>query len=206
MLKKTNIVNHAFSQDYPVTDLHWIVSDESESITVEPGKIGLIITDNPVGVLTNNPPFDYHLQNLCNYMQISNQEPENNLSPQISLKPYSRGMGALGLPGDLSSGSRLIRACFTKINSVRPSKETAAVNQFFHILGSVEQQEGCVRVGDGYEKTVYSSCCNTTKGIYYYTTYENRQITGVHLYHECLSSEQLISYPLIRSTQIFMEN
>ncbi len=206
LLENTAIVNHSFSPEYPLTDLHWIVSDDKESITVEPMKCGVVITENPVGVLTNNPPFDYHLKNLCNYMQLTNSEPENKLSELLSLKPYSRGMGAMGLPGDLSSGSRFIRASFTKLNSVKPGQEGEAVNQFFHILGSVEQQEGCVCVGKGFEKTVYSSCCNTTKGIYYYTTYENRQITGVHLYHENLHSDQLISYPLIKSTQIFMEN
>lgn len=206
LLKKTNVLNHSFSPEYPVTDLHWIVSDGKESITVEPRKSGMAITDNPVGVLTNNPPFEYHLQNLCNYMQLSTLEPENRLSQELVLQPYSRGMGALGLPGDLSSASRFIRACFTKLNSVMPSTEAGAVNQFFHILGSVEQQEGCVRIGEGFEKTVYSSCCNTTKGIYYYTTYENSQITGINLYHENLNSNQLVSYPLVRSTQIVMEN
>lgn len=206
LLQKTNVINHSFSPEYPVTDQHWIVSDGKESITIESRKSGLTLTENPVGVLTNNPPFEYHLQNLCNYMHLSNLEPKNRLSQEIVLQPYSRGMGALGLPGDLSSASRFIRACFTKLNSVKPSTEAGAVNQFFHILGSVEQQEGCVRIGDGFEKTVYSSCCNTTKGIYYYTTYENSQITGVNLYHENINSNQLVSYPLIRSTQIVMEN
>lgn len=206
LLKKINVINHSFSPEYPVTDQHWIVSDGKESITVESRESGLTLAENPVGVLTNNPPFEYHLQNLCNYMQLSNLEPKNRLSQEIVLQPYSRGMGALGLPGDLSSASRFIRACFTKLNSVKPSTEAGAVNQFFHILGSVEQQEGCVRIGDGFEKTVYSSCCNTTKGIYYYTTYENSQITGVNLYHENINSNQLVSYPLIRSTQIVMEN
>ena len=206
LLQKTNVINHSFSPEYPVTDQHWIISDGKESITVESRKSELTLADNPVGVLTNNPPFEYHLQNLCNYMHLSNLEPKNRLSQEIVLQPYSRGMGALGLPGDLSSASRFIRACFTKLNSVKPSTEAGAVNQFFHILGSVEQQEGCVRIGDGFEKTVYSSCCNTTKGIYYYTTYENSQITGVNLYHENINSNQLVSYPLIRSTQIVMEN
>ena len=81
-----------------------------------------------------------------------------------------------------------------------------AVSQFFHILGSVTQQEGCVQVGNAYEKTVYSSCGDTAKGIYYYTTYENSQISGVHLYHENLESNNLTSYPLLRSPQLRMEN
>ena len=81
-----------------------------------------------------------------------------------------------------------------------------AVSQFFHILGSVVQQEGCVKVGDQFEKTVYSSCCNTGSGIYYYSTYENSQITAVHMNKADLDGNLLTSYPLLRTQQIRNEN
>lgn len=206
LLSRTNLVGISFSPAYPLTDLHWIIADKESSITVEPLKDGLVITENPVGVLTNNPPFDYHLHNLKNYLGLSEKDPENRFAPGLALKPYSRGMGAMGLPGDLSSGSRFIKAVFTKLHSVKPQEENTAVSQFFHILGSVAQQEGCVKVGKGFEKTVYSSCCNTDKGIYYYTTYENSQITAVHMHKENLDNKQLIYYPLLRTAQIRNEN
>ena len=206
LLQNTNLSAISFSPEYPLSDLHWILSDKQESITVEPAKDGLVITPNPVGVLTNNPPFSYHMANLCNYMALSEQDPQNTLAPGIALQPYSRGMGAMGLPGDLSSASRFIKAVFTKSHSVTPTEELAAVGQFFHILGSVAQQEGCVQVGSHYEKTVYACCCNTDKGIYYYTTYENSQITAVHLYHEDLESRFLKAYPLCYAPHIRTEN
>lgn len=206
LLSKTHLTGISFSPDYPLTDLHWIIADRERSITVEPRKIGLVITENPVGVLTNNPPFDYHLHNLKNYLGLSEYDPKNNFAPKLDLKPYSRGMGAIGLPGDLSSASRFIRASFTKIHSVTPKEEDQAVSQFFHILGSVYQQEGCVKVGNRFEKTVYSSCCNTDKGIFYYTTYENSQITAVHMHKENLSGDKLISFPLLHTAQIRTEN
>ena len=206
LLSKVNLLGISFSPAYPLTDLHWMIADRTKSITVEPMKDGLVITENPVGVLTNNPPFDYHLHNLKNYLGLSEKDPENRFAPDLSLNPYSRGMGAMGLPGDLSSASRFIKASFTKLHSVKPQEEYASVNQFFHILGSVQQQEGCVSVGDAFEKTVYSSCCNTDKGIYYYTTYENSQITAVHMHKEDLDSDTLVSYPLFRSAQIRNEN
>lgn len=202
LLSKTHLIGISFSRDYPLTDLHWIIADRDRSITVEPMKNGLVITENPVGVLTNNPPFDYHLHNLKNYLGLSENNPENHFAPKLDLKPYSRGMGAMGLPGDLSSASRFIKAAFTKIHSVTPKEENQAVSQFFHILGSVCQQEGCVKVGDGFEKTVYTSCCNTDKGIFYYTTYENSQITAVHMNKEDLDTEKIVSYPLLRTAQI----
>ncbi len=205
-LKKINLAAIPFSQDFPLSDLHWIINDRTKSVTVEPLKEGLIITENPVGVLTNNPPFDYHINNLASYLHLTNRDPINLLSPHISLVPYSRGMGAMGLPGDLSSASRFVRAVFTKMHSVIADTEAGAVNQFFHILSAVSMTEGTVTVGDKLEKTVYSCCCNTDKCIYYYTTYENPQITAVHLYHENLSSQNLVSYPLTKVTQILTEN
>lgn len=206
LLKKTHLAAIPFSREFPLSPLHWHLCDSEKSVTVEPLKNGIVITKNPVGVLTNNPPFDYHLHNLKNYLHLTSHDPINALSPGLPLMPYSRGMGAMGLPGDLSSGSRFIRAVFTKNHSVTPDCETAAVNQFFHILSAVAMTEGTVQVGKRLEKTVYSCCCNTEKGIYYYTTYDNPQITAVHLYHEDLNSQNLVSYPLNKVTQIFTEN
>lgn len=206
LLQQTQIGKIQFSPKYPLTDLHWIVSDASKSFTVEPLDSGLEIYQNPVGVLTNNPPFPYHMENLKNFMHLSTQNPENTLSPQLELKPYSRGMGALGLPGDLSSASRFIRASFTKLNIIKPTHQDEAITQFFHILDTVSQQEGCVKVGKHYEKTIYSSCCNTSKGIYYYSTYENRQVTGIDLHRTNLNANKLTTYPLLRSAQIRIEN
>lgn len=206
MLSKVHLAAIPFSEDFPLSPLHWLLCDRERCITLEPMADGLRIYENPVGVLTNEPPFEYHMYNLANYLNLTAQEPENRFAPALDLCPYSRGMGGMGLPGDLSSASRFVRATFTKCNSVCAADEAGAVSQFFHILGSVAQQEGCAQVGHGYERTVYSSCCNTDKGIFYYTTYENCQITGVHLYHEDLQGQQLVTYPLLRQQQFRMEN
>lgn len=206
MVNQIHLAAIPFSEDFPLSPLHWLLCDKERSVTLEPMAEGLRIYENPVGVLTNEPPFDYHMYNLTNYLNLTAQEPDNRFAPELTLQPYSRGMGAMGLPGDLSSVSRFVRATFTKYNSVCPADEAGAVSQFFHILGSVAQQSGCAQVGEGYERTVYSSCCNTDKGIFYYTTYENSQITGVHLYHEDLQGEQLVTYPLLHQQQFRMEN
>ena len=111
------------------------------------------------------------------------------------------------MPGDLSSASRFVRAAFVKTNSLAGDAESESISQFFHILGSVAQRRGCVEVRKGeFEITVYSSCCNTTKGIYYYTTYENSQITGVDMFAEDLEGNSVVSYPLVTGQQIRMQN
>jgi choloylglycine hydrolase len=207
ILSNMNLVKIAFSEQLPLAPLHWIISDRNESLTVESVAEGLKIYNNPVGILTNNPPFDMQMFNLNNYMNLSIQNPSNHFAKDLKLDTYSRGMGALGLPGDLSSMSRFVKVAFTKMNSCSGDSEKESISQFFHILGSVEQQRGCVVVGEGqYEVTIYTSCCNTDKGIYYYTTYENNQITGVDMHKENLNSDKLVTYPIIKEQQIRMEN
>ena len=205
-LNRLNLVDVAYSDKYPLSPLHWIISDKDRSITVEPTAKGIKIYDNPIGVLTNNPPFDFHLYNLSNYLNLTHDEPINRFAPSASIQPYSLGMGAIGLPGDLSSASRFVRAAFTKLNSVCDETECSSVSQFFHILGAVSQQKGCVKIGNDYEKTIYTSCCNTDTGVYYYTTYDNPQITGVSMRNTDLNSNVLTCFPLITKTKIHMEN
>lgn len=197
----------SFREDLPLAQLHWMIADCKEAITVESTKSGIHIYDNPIGILTNNPPFKEQMFQLNNYMHLSTKEPENQFCSKLPLYTYSRGMGALGLPGDLSSTSRFVRAAFVKLNSVSGDSETESVNQFFHILGSVEQQRGCCDLGDGkYEVTFYTSCCNAQKGIYYYTTYGNHQITAVDMHKENLETDVLAKYPLILEEKICIQN
>ncbi|MGN1340780.1 MAG: choloylglycine hydrolase [Oscillospiraceae bacterium] len=206
-LSDINITNIPFSDKLPCAQLHWIIADKTEAITVESVREGIRIYDNPVGVLTNNPPFDEQLFSLNNYMHLSASNPQNCFSDKLPLKCYSRGMGALGLPGDLSSQSRFVRASFVKMNSLSGSSENESVSQFFHILGSVDQQRGCCHLGEGkYEITLYTSCCNADKGIYYYNTYENHQISAVDMHRENLDSASLIRYKPVTGEQINFQN
>lgn len=207
LIQKMNLLNTPFSENLPLAELHWIISDSTETITVEPLKEGIKIYENPVGVLANNPTFDMQMFELNNYMSLSTKEPQNTFAKDLNLKAYSRGMGAIGLPGDLSSQSRFVRASFVKMNSISSQEEKESVSQFFHILNSVDQQRGCCDLGDGkYEITIYTSCCNTNKGIYYYTAYDNHQITGIDMHKENLDSSELVRYPTIKEEQINMQN
>lgn len=207
LLKNINITNEPFSEKFPLAQLHWIIADKNEAITVESMKDGLKVYDNPVGVLTNNPPFDKQMFELNKYMNLSPKVPKNNFSDKLDMEYYSRGMGAIGLPGDLSSQSRFVRVSFVKMNSVSENDEKSSVSQFFHILNSVDQQRGCCEVADGkYEITIYTSCCNASKGIYYYTTYNNHQITAVDMFKENLDGNSIVKYPLIETREIRWQN
>lgn len=200
-LNNINITDDAFGK-FPPSSLHWLVADRTGAVTVEAVECGVRVYENPVGVLTNNPPFDMQMSNLNNYMGLSPRQPKNSFSPDIPLKTYSRGMGAIGLPGDLSSQSRFVRAAFTRANS-----KGDGVGQFFHILGSVEQVRGCCEVADGkFEITVYSSCWDADNGIYYYKTYENSRITAVDMHREDLDGTELYRYPMLCNEDILRQN
>ena len=202
LLQNTNICNEAFSAEFPVTPLHWMISDPTGSIVAEPSEDGLKLYDNPINVLTNSPPFPYHRLRINDFMNITREIPINHFADDLKLTPYSNGMGGIGLPGDISSSSRFIRAAFALNNSVCGNSETESISQFFHILDTVSQTRGCTRVNGDFEITYYASCCNTSKGIYYYKTYENSQISAVYLQNEDLNGKLLVRYPLITTQQI----
>lgn len=200
---KMNVVDIDFSPEMPSSTLHWMVSDGNESLVLESVKDGLKIYENPVGVMTNNPEFDKQLFNLNNYRKLSAADPENTFGKGVELDKYSRGMGTDGMPGGLSSQERFVKCTFTKMNVLPAEDEASAVGQFFHILHSVEQQKGCCQVAPGkYEYTIYSSCINLDDMIYYYTTYDNNQITGVRMKDFDTSGTELVEVPIVDSQQI----
>lgn len=191
ILRDINITNTPFSNELPIAELHWIIADKNSSIVVEQTEQGLNVYPNDVGVLTNNPPFLYQIQNLNNYLNLTVNEPENRFSKSINLKNYSNGMGSIGLPGDLSSMSRFVRGVYYKLNSYIPKTENESISQYFHILSSVSMTAGLVRLGDKNEKTVYSSCMDLDKIIYYCKTYENSQINRVYLFGANYKGEKI---------------
>lgn len=190
LLKGTNITDTAFSKDMPPSGLHWIAADREECITIESVADGLFVYDNPIGVLTNNPPFPSQMYALNNYINLSSKSSKESAWGDYTIINDSRGTGAVGLPGDLSSRSRFVRAAFYKSFSVSEPEED--VNQVFHILDSVKQiKGGCVTENGDYEYTIYSACCDALSGIYYITTYYDRNIRKFDINSVDLSAEEL---------------
>lgn len=209
LLKDLNIVNIPFSDKLPLAELHWLIADGTGAIVVESVEDGIHVYEDLAGVLTNNPPFPVQRFALNNYRGLNPETPDNTFSKDIDMDVYCKGIGAFGLPGDLTSQSRFIRAAFTCRNSVsgEGEGEEESVGQFFHILHSVEQTKGVSKLGeDRYEVTLYTSCCNADKGIYYYTTYNNNQITAVDMHKTDLDSAEIFRYPVEDRQSIFYRN
>lgn len=193
LLERVNVVELDFSPRLPATPLHWIIADNTSCLVAEPMADGLRLYENPVGVLTNEPSFPFHLTRLSDLLPLSPYPVKNRFAPSLPLTAHSRGMGAIGLPGDWSSQSRFARCAFAAHNS----SGSCDVTQFFHLMSTVEVPRGCVRLEDGKEvSSIYTSCCDLTKGIYHYVTYTNRQIAAVNLHRCDLEENRLFSFPL----------
>lgn len=206
-LSEEGICGSAFSETMPATPLHFLIADEDECFAIEPMADGLHIHKNPLGVLTNNPPFEFQQMNLNNYRNLTPCEAENRFSDRIELSRYSRGMGAIGLPGDFSSQSRFVRAAFVKLHSPISENQEANLMQFFHMLESVAMPAGSVVLKDGQlDKTIYSVCYDAKAGVYYYRTYENGLIRSVDMRREALDSDRLIAYPMLRQFGVCAQN
>ena len=189
-LSTARITDESFSVNLPPSPLHWIFADKSASITVEQGAGGLKIHDTPHGVLSNAPDFASQTYNLERYLHIilGKESPEGM---------HSRGLADFGIPGDASSGSRLVRAIFTKLRTIPVREKTAATSRLFHILDSVSQQDGLTVAEDGRAvKTVYTSVIDTAALEYCFTTYENRRIRSVRLDSSLADGEALLCYPM----------
>ncbi len=198
LLSRINIADIHFSDAIPNNPLHWMISDGGEHITVEAQTDGFHVYDNPVGVLTNNPPFPYQLEHLSclDALRVDNENaPKVDCGAEYS--SYSQGMGAIGLCGDVSSPSRFLRIAFAKKNSVSGDDEKSSVGQFFHLLSFVEMPRGICKTDEGtWDITLYTSCINTDRGIYYYTTYGNRRISAVDMNKCDLSASEIFRFPI----------
>ena len=192
----------------PLTPLHWHIADRERSIVLEAMRDGIHIYGNPADVLTNNPPFDFQMTNLRQYMGLSAAQPDAHFSGSVQLSPFGQGFGALGLPGDFSPASRFVKAAFLRANSAALSTgEAHSVSQFFHLLNAVAMVRGSVLTPEGkYDITTYSCCISADTRTFYYTTYGNQQISAVCMDHENLNGSKLLEYPLVRELQVRFQN
>ena len=196
LLRDTNIIPDRFRDHLPASPLHWMIADRHSAAVIEPMPDGLIIHDNPFGVLANEPPFPYHATRVADFSHVRAEPPENHLCPTVTLPLYSRGMGGIGLPGDFSSSSRFIRALFAKTHTVHktPPEE---ISRFFHVMDTVSQPSGTAVTDHGVPiATVYTSCADLATASYYFTTYGCRRIRAVYLHAEDAVGDRLLTYPI----------
>lgn len=181
--------------------VHAVVHDASgKSIVIEYVGGKLHVHDNPLGVMTNSPTFDWHMTNLRNYVNFS----LTNVPPvklgTIKLEPFGQGSGMLGIPGDFTPPSRFVRAAAFS-QSVMPSKTgEAAILEAFHVLNNFDIPRGAAREAEKDEHgniladyTVWTSANDLKAKRFYFRTYENSQIRMVDLTRMNLGAKDVVT-------------
>lgn len=206
-ISKIELVDVPLNENTPVPTLHWMITDKTgKSIIVEKTKDNLAVYDNPVGVMTNQPTFDWHLMNLNMYLYINPNQPKAIKWSDQWLKIHGVGAGTLGMPGDSHSIARFIRIAYARAHMPILEDDISAVTQCINMLDYVKMVKAGV-ISDGKEeKTRYSACMDQEHGIYYYKTYDNNRINGVNMHKENLDGEELIIFPYLTTQDINYQN
>lgn len=198
LLQKRPLGDRPFSPDYPTATLHWMLADKTRSVVIESTVGGVQVYDNPVGVMTNEPPFPKQLKHWAEYAHLSHRE------PTVTPPELGRGSGCLGLPGDYTSPSRFVRAAFGVAGSL-PGEHP--VGQFFHLMSTVEVPRGAVCLPDGRPVVSHYTCSMDLKGgVYYYRTYGSPSLRAVTFRPEGLIGQRLMCYPHQTNPDVTWEN
>jgi choloylglycine hydrolase len=166
--------------------LHFMIIDKTgKAIVVEPIDGKLNVHDNPIGVLTNSPPFPWHVTNLRNYVNLTAIDVPPISLDSIKLAPPGLGSGMRGLPGDFTPPSRFVRAVFFSQALPQPETTEKAVYQGFHLLNAFDIPYGAVREPEGgtdaIDYTQWSTVADTKNLRWYYRTYDDQTIRVVDL-------------------------
>ena len=192
----------------PVAPLHWMLTDKTgKSIVVERTMDGIKVHDNPVGVMTNNPTFDWHLTNLNEYLYLSPEHHQKSVWSDKELISLGIGSGTLGMPGDFASVSRFVRIAYLRAKTPVLKSDEEAISQYFNMLDYVKMVRGGVSTPDGIEDyTIYTSCMDLNQGIYYYRTYGNGRINAIDCKKEKLDGTEPINYPYLTEQDYNYQN
>ena len=193
-LKDVVIVAKAPSEGYGVAQLHWLVGDGRESIVIECQADGMHVYDDGLDVLTNQPTFGFHMENLRNYMCVGNEMAEPATWGKASLSAWGAGVSMHGIPGDVSSPSRFVRVAYANTHYPQQEGEAANVSRLFHTLGSVQMVDGMAKMGNGqFERTLFTSGYSSKTNTYYMNTYDDPAIRSYAMADFDMDSSELIT-------------
>lgn len=191
-LENVAIIAKPINDKYPVSMLHWLIGDANRSIVVEYTDKGMEIFHNDVDILTNQPGYAWHQENLRNYMNLFPQTPKEIEWGKAKMTAFGSGSLMRGIPGDYYSPSRFVRVAYLNTHYPTKSTEKENISRLFHTLAGVAMIDGAAAMADGaYEKTIYTGGYSTQTKIYYYNTYEDPAIQKVAMKDYDLDSNVL---------------
>jgi choloylglycine hydrolase len=184
--------------------IHYIVNDSSgKSIVIEYVAGKLNVHDNPLGIMTNSPSFDWHMTNLRNYLNFTLTNPPPVEIGGLKLVPFGAGAGMLGLPGDFTPPSRFVRAAAFATSVQKPKTGDDAVLSAFHVLNNFDIPKGAARETHKDQHgnvladyTLWTSANDLTRRRFLFRTYENSQIRSLDLMKLDLNAKGITRYSM----------
>lgn len=188
---------------------HYVVYDKTgNSIVIEPVNGQLKVYDNPIGVLTNSPTFDWHLTNLASYINLSPLNAPPVSVDGLKLKQFGEGSGMHGLPGDFTPPSRFVRAAIFSSTAIPSANAEQAVLQAFHILNQFDIPVGAVRSVENNTVVPESTLATTVKDPqhlkYYFRTFDDQTIRVLSFSAFDLNAKQL-KYVSMKGNQTIID-
>lgn len=185
-------------------EVHFIVHDASgKSIVIEYVGGKLNVHDNPLGVITNSPSFDWHMTNLRNYLNFSTANVPPVSLGTVKRLPFGQGTGMLGMPGDFTPPSRFVRAVAFAHSTLPTATGSDAVLQAFHVLNQFDIPKGVAREHEKDEHgniladyTVWTAASDLKAKQYYFRTYDNSQIRMVDLMKLPLGGKEIVTFSM----------
>ena len=175
--------------------LHYIFADVTGRVVViEPSGGELKFKENPVGVMTNTPNLEWHTQNLRNYLHVQPKQFKPRDYGEFTPMPFIQS-GTSGLPGGFTAVDRFVRAAFFKeyINKARNEEE--GITNIWQILNTVRIPKGVViKESENEDYTEYLAGICLESRSFYFTPYENNQISKVKLTDELIEDGNVVVF------------
>jgi choloylglycine hydrolase len=182
-------------------ELHIVVHDPTGScLVIEYVKGALTMYDNPLGIMTNSPPFDWQLINLSNHMNIS----ATNVKPfeidDVKIAGIGQGTGMLGLPGDYTPPSRFVRMAALVSSALPVTGPEEGLALTITLINNIDIARGTIR--QPYDKGVFYDVTNWVvvadigRGRYYFRTYDNKDWQYVDVAKALASAKGVMSVPI----------
>lgn len=179
--------------------LHYIVYDkDGKSIVIEPVDGKLLVFDNPIGVITNSPGFDWQMLNMRNYINLTAENVPPMDMEGYKLLPFGQGGGMHGLPGDFTPPSRFVRAAFISANALAAPDAAQGVYRLFHLMNNFDIPIGIARSIDGAGKlycdyTQFTVVRDPANMCYYFRTFKDQTIRKIDLKQLKLDSDKAMT-------------
>ncbi|WP_182199777.1 linear amide C-N hydrolase [Paraliobacillus salinarum] len=181
---KMNITAYGETKEDASTTMHFFFMDATgEKVVLEPINGMLVAYDNPYGVLTNAPEFDWHETNLKNYLHLQPENIEKATFNETTVSKLGEGTGMLGVPGDFTPPSRFVRAAYFVANTPKQLNRHDAILQNFRILSQFDIPTGAVIETEKKlkDETLYTSVMDTKENAYFIKCHDHINIQPFYL-------------------------